>query len=186
MPRGCFLSRAFHFPENRREVALVVLVKNHDKALMNSNMRHLISQRMLPSILIACLAGCAASPTAPANGTDPSKFVTAGLGKSVRIGTVAITPLSILEDSRCPANVQCIQAGTVRIAAKLQTNGTTETAKLGFMTPYQLGGRWIHLVAVCPYPVHPMKIAKAEYRFTFAVEQKAIGPLWAGTCNSPK
>ncbi len=155
-----------------------------DYVPMRTNKRHLLLQRLLTAALFVCLPGCAISLKAPANSSVPSKFATAGLGKRVRIGTVAIMPLSVLEDSRCPANVQCIQAGTVRIAAKLRLQGKSETATLGFMMPYQLGDRWIHLVAACPYPVHPVTIAQADYRFTFAVEPKAIATAYEEKCFS--
>jgi hypothetical protein len=162
------------------------LVKDRDKALMSPNTMHLILQRLLTGTLLVSAVGFAASPMAPGNGTTPTKFVTTGLGKSVRIGTVTITPISVLEDSRCPANVQCIQAGTVRIAARLRMNGKSETATLGFLMPHQLRDRWIHLVAACPNPMHPVTIAPVDYRFTFVLEPNAIAPPYKGNCNSPK
>lgn len=59
--------------------------------------------------------------------------VTARMGQEVSALGVHVTPLKILEDSRCPIDVTCIQAGTVRLQAKLVSGlGTaTQEFKLG-------------------------------------------------------
>ena len=101
----------------------------------------------------------------------------------VRSGDVAITPLAVVEDSRCPANVQCIQAGTVRIAARVQSSGARRNATIGLTAPYQLEGEWVHLVAVCPYPRYPVAHGPTAYRFTFLVNQGPKAPDYARPCQ---
>lgn len=132
--------------------------------------------------LLACLAGCAPMPSAPASTPRHGGFVTAGLGMRVRSGGIGIMPLAVLEDSRCPANVQCIQAGTVRIRARLQAKGLKSEAVIGLLAPYELDQEWVHLVAACPYPGHPAGTKPAAYRFTFRVDRSPAAPNFDGAC----
>jgi hypothetical protein len=78
-----------------------------------------------------------------------------------------------VEDSRCPTGVQCIQAGTVRLAVRVEDRSGTSEPTLTLGKPVALGGGWLALAAVCPYPHHPQRIASTTYRFTlaFRVEQ---------------
>lgn len=59
---------------------------------------------------------------------------THGLGVEQRLtADVAITPLAVVEDSRCPVDVFCIQAGRLVITAQIDHPGgsTTRTLTLG-------------------------------------------------------
>ncbi|MBX4206491.1 hypothetical protein KW784_01765 [Candidatus Parcubacteria bacterium] len=53
---------------------------------------------------------------------------TAKLGERVSFNGLYITPLKVTEDSRCPADVQCVWAGRVVLSAKLERNGKTQEA----------------------------------------------------------
>ena len=116
--------------------------------------------------LAAAMAGCAAgADTAP---PSPYRPVTIGLGERARIGAVSVTPLRIEEDSRCPASVQCIQAGTVRVAVRLDDARGRSSAVLTLRESFRLrDGERIVLADVRPYPQSPGPIARASYRFTF-------------------
>lgn len=62
---------------------------------------------------------------------------THGLGVEQRLtADVAITPLAVIEDSRCPADVLCIQAGRLVITARIDHPGgsTIRTMTLGTTT----------------------------------------------------
>lgn len=121
--------------------------------------------------------GCAAA-------TDPAATAEAEAGQAVlalsqggRIGGVAVTPLRIEEDSRCPTGVQCIQAGTVRVAVRLEERGGERETVLTLGQPVGLAdGRALSLAAVCPYPRHPGTIARAAYRFHFALGSDGTAP----------
>jgi hypothetical protein len=41
------------------------------------------------------------------------------LGETAMVSPARVTPIEVLEDSRCPAGVQCVWAGRVRIAARV-------------------------------------------------------------------
>jgi hypothetical protein len=116
------------------------------------------------TVLLLALAACAA----PRDGrAGPGEF-TIALGETARAGAVRVTPVAIVEESRCPAEVQCIQAGTVRVELRGSVRGRASQgiAKLG--EPLELGGgAWTELVRVCPYPAAPGPIPARAYRFTF-------------------
>lgn len=130
------------------------------------------STQFLNLALFAAMAGCSAGAgTAP---PSPWRPLTVGLGERARIGAVALTPLRIEEDSRCPASVQCIQAGTVRVAVRLDDARGRSSAVLTLRQSFRTrGGDWIVLTDVRPYPQRPGPIARDSYRFTF---RRALPP----------
>ena len=122
--------------------------------------------QLLNLALFASMAGCAAGAgTAP---PSPYRPLTVGLGERARIGAVALTPLRIEEDSRCPASVQCIQAGTVRVAVRLDDARGRSSAVLTLDRSFRLrDGDSIVLTEVRPYPERPGPIPRSSYRLTF-------------------
>lgn len=96
---------------------------------------------------------------------------TLALGEKGGIGEVAVTPLNVLEDSRCGLNVVCIQAGTVRVRVELASrnlNTTDQTIELN--KSLVVGGRTLTLTEVSPSPYAGRQIPSADYRFTFKIE----------------
>jgi hypothetical protein len=77
-----------------------------------------------------------------------SGTVTARLGETVRLGNVAVRPLAILEDSRCPLDVDCVWAGRVRVKVSVSGAGEPE---MEIARPVPLpGGGALVLIAVAP------------------------------------
>jgi len=83
--------------------------------------------------LLATLALTACATPPPSQPVVFDGSATARLGQTVRIGDVAIRPLEILDDSRCPADVQCVQAGFFRVRVNITTahEDRTEIMQLG-------------------------------------------------------
>lgn len=109
-------------------------------------------------------------PVAPAPGTKVT--VSAKLGESVTALGETITPVKVLEDSRCPSDVQCIWAGTVRVDGTAQGGmGLGQlTFELGKMNTTEVNS--ITLVDVKPYPKSTTTIADEDYVFTFEVVRR--------------
>lgn len=101
-------------------------------------------------------------------------LVEIGLTVSGVVSGVTITPREIVEDSRCPIDVQCIQAGTVRVRAAVV--GSTKTAEHVFLLgePIETGAERVTLVEVRPSKKSTLSIEDAEYRFVFKVEKSAV------------
>ena len=128
--------------------------------------------RLIWLLAAGAVAGCAPQALSAAPGPAPVEdgLASARLGELARFGRLTVTPLRIEEDSRCPTGVQCVQAGTVRIAVRARGASGTREAVLRLDEPQQLWqGTWILLAAVCPHPRFPGAIPREAYRFTFAV-----------------
>ena len=93
--------------------------------------------------------------------------------ETARLAAVDVTPIAVVEDSRCPIGVQCIQAGTVRIRARVTQNGGTRDVTLSLGEPLVVEGGELSLVRVCPYPVYRSPIRPNDYRFSFRLDAGA-------------
>ncbi|MFA6502757.1 MAG: hypothetical protein WCT45_00680 [Candidatus Paceibacterota bacterium] len=111
---------------------------------------------------------------APTDGVQETGPLTleARIGQEVRGLGVRLTPLAVLADSRCPVDVQCIQAGTVRVRARL-ISGLGE-ADQGFTLgqPVTTETEVVTLIAVLPQPKAGVAIQESEYRFEFTIAKR--------------
>ena len=95
----------------------------------------------------------------------------AELGQRIYVDGPWVTPVNVLEDSRCPADVQCIQAGQVRLQVKIELGARTENAVLTWRPGDENEGVHVadgqlRLTDVQPAPT-TAQIADASYRFKF-------------------
>lgn len=125
-----------------------------------------------------CPDGSAVGRTGPscefaACPTTETESTSAALNQRILLNGVHITPLEVVEDSRCPIDVQCIQAGTVRIRAKLENGAgnTIVTLTLNKATTY--GSKDVTLTAVAPVKSSKTTTQPSDYRFTFSVTNTA-------------
>lgn len=118
--------------------------------------------KAVPTLLALMLSACATVP--PAN-TGP----TAGLGQIATVNDLRIRPIKVVEDSRCPAQVNCVSAGRLIVRARMNGPGWTQIRdfELGV---FQAVDRYrVTLVAADPPKVTPGELDRRAYRFTFAV-----------------
>jgi hypothetical protein len=123
-----------------------------------------------------------------------SKIMTgdeAGPAQAVTIEGVTITPLEVVEDSRCPEGVQCIWAGTVKLLANISkpSGNWSQTLELG--KPASIGAEEVTLVSASPNPKQGESIPFEKYHFEFDVkvspdfaENPGIGGCFVGGCSS--
>ena len=109
-------------------------------------------------------------------GGSPSPVETGALklGASKTINGVTITPLSIVEDSRCPADARCFWAGRIVVSTKLSSGSLISTEEMEVGAEKKFGGKLITLTSATPYPgeLGPRPIKPEEYRFEYAVTDK--------------
>lgn len=84
---------------------------------------------------------------------------------------ISITPLKIIEDSRCPANVNCIWAGRIIVKAKIAEGevGKEYSFTEGEKLSTDFGE--ITMTEVTPVPLAGQQIKPEDYRFTFRIER---------------
>ena len=91
------------------------------------------------------------------------------LNQEILLQGVFLTPLEVMEDSRCPIDVTCIQAGRVRLRMKVGSDGDVEETTLTLGSPFRFAGKKILLMSVSPVPSSKQVIATDDYRFEFSV-----------------
>ncbi|MEA3011494.1 MAG: hypothetical protein QOD42_39 [Sphingomonadales bacterium] len=112
--------------------------------------------RLEAMALLALLAGCSAPAAAPGAPLDragaEAGAVEVRRGGTARLGDIAVRPIAVIEDSRCPSDVACVWAGRLRLRAAVSRIGEIELI-LG--QPFALpGGGSLILVAAAPAPRH--------------------------------
>lgn len=126
--------------------------------------------------------GCAFALCPKASIDVPVSGNSAALHQTVTVNKVQITPLGSIEDSRCPAQVQCIQAGTVKVSVRLESNGGIQVMPMSIGIPVLFLDKKVTLVSVVPIAKIASKNgAGSEYRFTFSVTNRvSVPPLSTG------
>ena len=119
---------------------------------------------MKPPVLLAALAAASCATIPPA-----SPGPAAALGQLAETNGIRVRPLQLVEDSRCPANVQCVWAGRVRVMAAIESRGGGEEIRttLTMGQPYRVADGALTLVAVSPPKHAGAAIDPRSYRFTF-------------------
>ncbi len=128
------------------------------------------------------LVGCAAPASRPGPRFETAPIFISTLGQPAGRGRRIITATAVLEDSRCPANANCVHAGTVRLKVTITGSAGERMGEVGLGKPLATEGDWLHLVRVCPDPVAPVQIMATQYRFHFALAARAILPAVATDC----
>lgn len=113
----------------------------------------------------------------------------AGPSQAVTIDGVTITPLEVLEDSRCAEGVQCAWAGRLLLRANISksSGNFTETLELG--KPVSTGAEEVTLVSATPNPKQGENIPFEKYGFEFDVKvppdqaNPGIGGCFVGGCS---
>jgi hypothetical protein len=99
--------------------------------------------------------------------------IEASIGASVGGLGIEIEPLEVIEDSRCPIDVECIQAGTVRVRTLLTSGLGTANQIFELGQTITTEAEMVTLIAVSPQPnsTEPA-IESDDYRFTFEIEKR--------------
>jgi hypothetical protein len=102
-----------------------------------------------------------------------SSTTTLAIGSNATVNGTTIGVLGLVEDSRCPIDVQCIQAGTVRVRTSIDSSTSDFTFTLD--QPQVVGNATITLASVIPAQKYSKQtVQPSDYRFTFTVVPKAI------------
>ncbi|MDD5068332.1 MAG: hypothetical protein PHS53_02840 [Candidatus Pacebacteria bacterium] len=127
--------------------------------------------RIAPSCEFAKCPGTPVPPPVTGN-------LTLALGQKGTLGELTITPNSIIEDSRCPVDVQCIQAGRIRVNVTIgdSLNSTTVTMTLADI-PTLFALYKVSITSVTPDKNSKIQILPSQYRIVFHVDTLKIADL---------
>ncbi|WP_267125723.1 hypothetical protein [Xanthomonas sacchari] len=108
------------------------------------------------------LAGCATGgPVANQSIEGPVR-----LGEIAAVDGPRVRPDRVMEDSRCPADVQCIQAGRLVVRATVLGGGWSKELDLTLGVPVHVADGMLTLVGATPVPI-ASETAASDARFTF-------------------
>lgn len=116
---------------------------------------------------------CQFAPCPSSSGTL-SLSLEATIGQKVTGQGVSIVPTEVLEDSRCPIDVVCIQAGTVRIKALLVSGLGEANQEFKLGVPVTTEAETVTLTNVSPVPKSTVQIQNSDYLFTFLIAKRTI------------
>lgn len=104
--------------------------------------------------------------------TTAASILEARIDLGASTSGVTIIPLEVLEDSRCPIDVICVQAGTVRLRAELQSGLGTAEQVFVLGQPITTEAEIVTLTEVRPSRIADEEIVTGEYQFVFRVEER--------------
>ena len=117
--------------------------------------------------------GTNATTTTPAGSEeDASTIGTFELkfGVPLSLAGVTGTVVEVIEDSRCPTDVQCIRAGTVRVKVDITTPVGIGSRVFELGAPITQGEYTATLTEVTPTPKSTVQIKNTDYTFHFRVD----------------
>ena len=110
------------------------------------------------------LAGCVTARAQPPSGDG---LTYARLNQTVRVGGPKVTPLKVLEDSRCPMNARCVWAGPVRLSVRIATGRETVVREIVSNKPLAVADGTLTLANVEPSRRTDAIFHPSQYRFGF-------------------
>jgi hypothetical protein len=116
-------------------------------------------KRLVPMLALPLVA-CAPLPPASAGPT-------ASIGQQTYVDGLRVRPLQVLEDSRCPVNVQCVRAGRIIVRAEVSGGRWRQVRDLELGKPEPIADGQLTLVAAEPGTMAGIWTNPRAYRFTF-------------------
>lgn len=101
-------------------------------------------------------------------------------GKSMKVGDFQLVFADVVEDSRCPKDVQCIWEGQARIVLKIKKEGEVEREKeiklhtISAKSPKEIvldRQLKLQIIGLQPYPVSKKEIDLESYYLQLRVEE---------------
>ena len=120
--------------------------------------------------LLAVVTAACSSPTEPSEPTA----VTLAPGQSTQVGGLSVKFVGVTLDTRCPADVMCIQAGDAFVKLETMALGAGQRSfELQLLNPTQRttthGSYSIELLELNPYPFLSQPFPPAAYRVTVRI-----------------
>ncbi len=101
---------------------------------------------IFPLAAVIALSACATVPApAPIRGDGLAR-----LGEATRVGALVVTPLAVVEDSRCPINARCVWAGRAIVRTAVAGPSWRETLNLTLGERITMNGVPLALTSVEP------------------------------------
>lgn len=130
---------------------------------------------LFTSLILTLLFGSFALANAQQENPAQKFSVRVGNQKKASISRITVKFVSLIEDSRCPTDAQCIQAGNARIKVQVSKAGSDP---ITFEANTNLGekgniyeGYAIYLTNLTPTPKSNVRLNRNAYTATFSVSR---------------
>ncbi|OGS49685.1 MAG: hypothetical protein A3J40_00595 [Erythrobacter sp. RIFCSPHIGHO2_12_FULL_63_10] len=118
---------------------------------------------------LAALTACTTGGTSDSEAQNCRDAQCVALGERQQVWRdLAVTPLEVIEDSRCPKDVQCVWQGRVRLRAQLDLGHESITVEIDSGEPLRIHGGFLSITEMAPAtPVQGKPPRAKDYRFGF-------------------
>lgn len=106
------------------------------------------------------------SPAAPGPYSGPPLAYTR-IGETIYVDGPRVTPLALLEDSRCAEGTQCVWAGRLRVRVRVDLGSGPRELEMTLGQPVQIADGQLDLLDALPHPLAGRKSAPLAYQFGF-------------------
>lgn len=89
------------------------------------------------------------------------------IGETVFVDGPKVTPLALLEDSRCAEGTQCVWAGRLRVRVRVDLGSGPREVEMTLGQPVQIADGQLDLLDALPRPTAGRKPAPFAYQFGF-------------------
>lgn len=111
-----------------------------------------------------------ASTTVPDMTSSSPEEITLSIGETKQVHGVPLSLIAVESDSRCPSDVQCIQAGSVMARLSVGAGKEKQTGTVSSDQPaVRFGHESVILIDVVPVRSSSVDIAQGDYRLTLRV-----------------
>jgi len=118
---------------------------------------------MLAVLMVTLLAGCATKLSTTSHlAEDPVR-----LGEIAAVDGPRVRPDRVIEDSRCPPDVQCIVEGRLVVRATVMGGGWSKQVDLTLGVPVPIADGMLTLVDATPVAITRDTASSSTARFTF-------------------
>ena len=135
----------------------------------------ILAVALVTALIAASPGGCVTtdnSSTEAVSDMRPHTTVSEGnyarLRQATSLRGARVTPIEVIEDSRCPAGTQCVWEGRVVVRSEVLVAGETEVIDLELGKLRTERGWPIRLVEVRPAKREDLAIRESDYRFRFS------------------
>ena len=104
------------------------------------------------------------------------KGTRAGINEKIQANGASITPLKVIEDSRCASDVACIWMGIIRISINLEVDSKAVETQIGLGETITYGNKRITFESASPEPNSKTQIPLANYVFSFDIKNGIVEP----------
>lgn len=116
--------------------------------------------KLLTALAALILTACATTPPAEARPT-------ARIGQIAYTNGLRVRPIAVVEDSRCPIDVECVWAGRLIVRVVVNGGSWRQQRDLELGKPQHIADGALTLVSATPQKKAGAKIGPRAYRFTF-------------------